>query len=222
MKYLLLILSAILLSSCTSSLVYSPSNGITNKKIEKDEFQAQGGYELLSETRPDELSKEYPEAARGLSLGLSYGIKDNIALKLRGWNDLLDEYQTIRHGYSFGFLIDNSNEKQGWVFYPRIGMAFDENSVEGGGVGFNTMYKYNYNNLLGGYVGGGVLIGWRDIIKEENPQYGFGIMGNIGFNYKFYKSLTLNLELTPLYQINQYDETTNFIVSPHIGFSFDF
>lgn len=147
---------------------------------------------------------------------------ENSALKLRAWNDLYDGNKIFRHGYSLGILIDKSNEKQGWVFYPRIGMIYDENSVQGGGVALNSMYKYKFSKNFGGYLGGGILFGWRDVIKEDIPQYGYAIMGSLGANYRFFKNIALNLELTPIYQINRYSKTEHFIISPHIGFSFDF
>jgi hypothetical protein len=205
-----------LLFSCTSSLVYSPSVGVSNKKIDKGDVNLQASYELLPETRPDKVDDKY---SNGMNLGLSYGFTDNASLKLRGWNDMVKYPNDFRHGYSAGLMLDYTENGNGWLIYPRAGILFDDNSVDGGGISFNSLYKMQVNKTLSLYGGMGLVLGWRDISnKVEKKQYGYGLLLNLGSSYDIYKGLGINFELNPVYQLNMYDDVNHFIVAPAIGF----
>jgi hypothetical protein len=213
---ILYFVAIVLLSSCTSSLVYSPSVGVTNKKIEKGDINLQAAYELLPETRPDRVEDNF---SNGLNLGLSYGLTENTSLKLRGWNDMVKYPKNFRHGYSAGLMFDYTEKGSGWLFYPRVGILFDDNTVDGGGISFNSLYKMQVNKTLSLYGGVGLVLGWRDISNEvEKKEYGYGLLFNIGSSFDIYKGLGINFELNPVYQLNMYDEVNHFLVAPSIGF----
>lgn len=217
---ILYFVAIVLLTSCTSSLVYSPSVGVTNNKIEKGDVNLQAAFELLPETIPKEIEDNY---SKGMNLGFAYGINDKISLKLRAWSDLKTYTDTFseafRHGYSAGLMFDFTDDKGGWIFYPRVGILFDDNSVDGGGISFNSLYKMQVNKTLSLYGGVGLVLGWRDISSEvEKKEYGYGLLFNIGSSFDIYKGLGINFELNPVYQLNMYDEVNHFLVAPSIGF----
>lgn len=218
MKYIILILPFLI--GCAESLVYSPSVSLQEKKIEKGEFVANGSFELLPETRTQNVESGLSE---GLAYSFSYGISENESVSLKGWNSIdsgpISQY---RHGYSIGYIIDKSENSTGLIYYPRVSFVMDENSIEGGGLSFNTIYRKKLTNKFSLYGGGGLVFGWRDIINENNNQFGYGILLNLGASYRIHKYVGINLELNPIYQVNRFDEKSQFLTSPSVGFYLNF
>lgn len=218
MKYIILILPFLI--GCAESLVYSPSISLQEKKIKKGEFVANGSFELLPETRPERAESGLSE---GLAYGLSYGVDENSSIRLKGWNSINSgSISHYRHGYSIGYMIDNSENSTGFIHYPRFSFVLDENSIEGGAISFNSVYRKKFTNVFALYGGGGLVLGWRDVINEVKNQYGYGVLINFGASYRVYKNLGINVELNPVFQINRFDENTNFLTSPSIGFYLNF
>src|SRR5687768_8834864 len=57
MRITLLILLALMLSSCAASLIYDPTLQLPSRSLEPSEVQAAAGAALLLETRPDTLGR---------------------------------------------------------------------------------------------------------------------------------------------------------------------
>ncbi|MGB3549031.1 MAG: hypothetical protein WBA17_18800, partial [Saprospiraceae bacterium] len=70
MRYLTTLLLLAALTSCSPSLIYSPSINLTNESLKSGEIDLSGGVELLPETRPDAIRGN--QTTLGVSGQLAY------------------------------------------------------------------------------------------------------------------------------------------------------
>ncbi len=225
LKEITLIMFIGLLSSCSKSLVYSPSINLTNQPIKEKQIDLQGAFELLPEARPEELGGS-PITA-GVSGQISYGFTERFNLTLKGWGDISSREPSIRTGYSLtGQFIKLYSEQNRLIILPRIGMALSGSDIAGYGLGLSTIYQSNINEKLSWYAGGGLIWGFRYLSKDFNRAneiklpMGIGIMGNLGIGWQISKNFRLNCELNPIYQINTFDRNSQFLLSPSIGIGY--
>ena len=214
-----------LLTSCSKSLVYSPSINLTNQPIQEKEIDLQGGVELLPEARPEELKGN--QTTFGLSGQLSYGFSEKFNLTIKGWADSEGRENLFRSGYSLnGQLIKILSERKRVILIPRIGFALNGNEITGYGLGTSMIYQNSINQNFSWYGGAGLLWGFRYLEKETNNEneeklpMGFGIVGNLGIGWQLSNSIRLNCELNPIYQINTFDDNTQILLSPSIGIGY--
>ncbi|HKK89626.1 MAG TPA: hypothetical protein VJ917_12315 [Saprospiraceae bacterium] len=214
-----------LLTSCSKSLVYSPSINLTNQPIQEKEIDLQGGVELLPEARPEELKGN--QTTFGLSGQLSYGFSEKFNLTIKGWADSEGRENLFRSGYSLnGQLIKILSERKRVILIPRIGFALNGNEITGYGLGTSMIYQNSINQNFSWYGGAGLLWGFRYLEKETNNEneeklpMGFGIVGNLGIGWQLSNSIRLNCELNPIYQINTFDDNAQILLSPSIGIGY--
>lgn len=214
-----------LLTSCSRSLVYSPSINLTNKPLKEKEIDLQGGAELLPETRPEELQGN--QTTLGLSGQFSYGFSDKFNLTIKGWADIEGRESLIRSGYSLnGQIIKVLSERDRVIILPRIGIALNGNDITGYGLGTSMIYQNSINQKLSWYGGAGLLWGFRYLEKdinsdnEEKIPMGFGVVGNLGLVWQLSNHLRLNCELNPIYQINPFDNNSQILLTPSLGIGY--
>jgi hypothetical protein len=214
-----------LLSSCSKSLVYSPSINLTNQPIKEKEIDIQGNIELLPETRPEVLRGN--QTTLGLGGQLCYGFTDRFNLTIKGWADIEGRESLTRSGYSLnGQFIKSISENHRLIILPRIGIALNGTDISGYGFGASMIYQNSINQKLSWYGGGGLIWGFRYLEKETNSQneeklpIGFGIVGNLGISWQLSNSIRLNCEINPIYQINTFDENAQILLSPSIGIGY--
>lgn len=224
-KNIAILMTIGMLTSCSKSLVYSPSINLSNQPIQEKEIDLQGGVELLPEARPEELNGH--QTTFGLSGQLSYGFSDKFNLTIKGWVDIEERESVIRSGYSLnGQFIKNLSGRKRVILLPRIGIALNENQISGYGLGTSMIYQKTINQKLSWYGGAGLLWGFRYLEKntnyanEEKLPMGFGIVGNFGIGWQLLNSIRLNCELNPIYQINTFDENSQILLSPSIGIGY--
>lgn len=227
MKNIIIILLIGLLTSCSKSLVYSPSINLPNQPLKEKEIDIQGGVELLPETRPEELQGNL--TTFGMSGQLSYGFTEKFNLSVKGWGDLEGRESTIRSGYSLnGQFIKplDENEDNRIIFLPRIGIALNGNDIAGYGLGVSAIYQQTINEKLSWYGGAGLFWGFRYLEKElnlnneEKMPAGFGVIGNVGIGWQLSNNIRLNCEISPIYQINTFDENSQLMFSPTFGIAY--
>lgn len=214
-----------LFTSCSKSLVYSPSINLINQPLKEKEVDIQGGVELLPETRPEKLQGS--QITFGMSGQLSYGFTDKFNLSIKGWVDIEDRESVIRSGYSLnGQFIKTIDERSRVIILPRIGIALNGNNIAGYGLGTSMIYQNSINQKLSWYGGIGLLWGFRYLEKElnfENEEklpMGFGVIGNVGIGWQLSNRIRFNCELNPIYQINTFDKNSQIILSPTIGIGY--
>jgi hypothetical protein len=230
-KYLLLIMlpAAILFMSCSNSLVYSPALNLPVKPIAKENIDFSGGVELLPETRPgEEVSDNFeipnepdPDDERygnntfGYNFQLGYGFSDNFNLYIRGWGDLEYTGEYFRSGYALSStltLTDISGSTR-LMIIPRIGLAIDGNYIGGYGLGMSSAIHHRFTDNFAFYSGLGFVWGFSEMGTIQDGENGIGIIGNVGTAYEIFDSFRINLELSPIYQINLYDDKQQFVIS---------
>lgn len=225
MKSKVLLVTLIVLASCTRSLVYSPSLNLPAKVIKEKEIDLQGGLELLPEMRRDENSGQ--KAVMGGVLHIGYGFSDNFNLTAKGCADLQDKENVLRSAYTLTaqFIMPISSDER-VILMPRAGLALGGSDIDGQGVGFSTVYHKAFTPNLAGYAGAGLLWGFRSLEEQLNEQnemklpMGFGFMATVGFSWEFTPGVRFNVETSPIYQSNTFDNTDYFLISPHIGIGY--
>lgn len=222
MKKLSLILSLATMLSCSKSLVYSPSVNLPHQPLKEKEIDLQGGIGWFPETRPEELSGK--QSTLGLDGQIGYGFSDRFNLSIKGWVDVEGRESLIRSGYSLNAqFIQEINSNSGIIILPRIGIALNGDEISGYGLAASALYQRNIRDGLSWYGGPGLLWGFRYLEKDRNQDgeeklpMGIGILGNLGIAWQFVDGLRINCELNPVYQINTFDQNSQFIVSPSIG-----
>lgn len=225
MKKVWIILFIGLSSNCTRSLVYSPSIHLTNQALQQKAIDLQGGIELLPETRPEIL--QGGPSTLGVSGQLAYGFSDKFNLSVKGWADIEGRENVIRSGYSLnGQFIRAFDERNRVLVLPRVGISLNGSDISGYGLGTSVIYQKSIQQKWSWYGGLGLLWGFRYLEKELNLEkkeklpMGLGILGNLGIGWQVTKNIRINGELSPAYQINTFDENTNFILSPSIGIGY--
>lgn len=225
MKYIWIVILLGMFTSCSTSLVYSPSINLANQPLKEKEIDLHAGVELLPETRPEELKGN--QTTLGASAQLSYGFTDKFNLTAKGWADIEYRENRFRSGYSIsGQFINSISENSRVIILPRIGFALNEDNIEGYALGTSIIYQKSINKNFSLYGGAGVLWGFRHLEKETNFEgeekmpMGFGIVGNFGLGWQLSNNFRLNCELIPIYQINTFENSSQMIVSPTIGIGY--
>jgi len=226
---LIIIPAAILFISCSNSLIYSPALNLPVRPIAKDNIDISGGVELLSETRPgEEISNNfeipnlvgtdeelYGNSTFGYNFQLGYGFSDKFNLYIRGWGDLENTGEYFRTGYALSSTLTLSelSESSRLMLIPRVGLALDGNYIGGYGLGLSSAIHHRFTDNFAFYSGLGFVWGFSEIGTIQDGENGIGIIGNVGTSYEIFDNFRVNLELTPIYQINLYDDNQKFVMS---------
>ena len=221
-KTLSLFILIIISSSCSKSLVYSPSINLPNKTLKAKEVDLMGGIELMPEARPESLGGR--PTTIGMNGQIGFGFSNQINISLKGWVDIEGRENLTRSGYSLsGQYIIPKNLNSRFILLPRVGIALYGRDVKGYGISSSLIYHEVFNNKISVYVGGGLIWGFRFLEKSTNEDgdekvpMGLGIIGNSGVAFEITKGIRINFELSPILQLNTFDYNQQFIFSPQIG-----
>jgi len=216
----------LLLSSCSPSLVYSPSFNLEQTQLEKNQLDISGGAELLPETRPQESTKSL---SFGYQAQIRYGFQENLVLGIKSWGALEGEFGYFRSGYAITAQYAKAlSEKSRLLIIPRVGMALSNNDISGYGLNANLLYQRMLSSKFSFYTGGGLLWGFYDLDQRRNDQdevrypMGWAIGGNLGLSYRLSEKLRLNAELNPIYQLNTFDKVDHIIIAPSLNLGYSF
>jgi len=198
---------------------------MTNSPLNDGDVDLQGGIEMLPESRPEKLGGS--NNTLGLNGQLSYGFSNNFNLTMKGWVDIQGREIYHRHGYSIGAqFVKKIDDKSRRIVLPRFGIAFNDGNVAGYGIGGSIIYQSTINDNLSWYGGAGFAWGFRYLEKdlnfndEEKLPMGFGVLGNLGLGWNLSHSLRLNFELSPIYQLNSFDDNSQFLLAPSVGMGY--
>ena len=98
--------------------------------------------------------------------------------------------------------------------------------ITGYGIQTAVVYQSKIANNLSWHGGSGVLWGFLGIGKEYNSSeqlrssMAFGIMWYMGMGWQVSDKFRLNAEVNPICQINTFEESTHFIISPTVGLGY--
>lgn len=212
-------------SSCTRSLVYNPAMMLPHQPLKEKEIDIQAGVGMLPETRKDVY--EDRKATLGIQGHLSYGFTPSFSMTLKGWADLQNQENVFRSGYSLmGQFVHQLNSQERLYFVPEMGLALGGRDIDGYGVRISTIYHNSFSGSIAGYGGLGFMFGFKDFEETTNNNnerklpVGYGVTGTLGFVWKYSKEIRLNCELAPIFQMNTFDDTNYFLVSPTIGIAY--
>ncbi len=229
MKIILLLL-ALIITSCSSSLVYSPSLQLDKEQLDEGEVSVTGSVTMLPETRPTSLRdlRDLEESPQKTSLGfdgrIGYGFSESFNLEGRFWIDM-DRLSGKRGGLALASAYYlNEDDRLSYFLKPTIGIVIDNGQYEGLGYELPIGLVYDITDSFYNYTSVGIAYGVRDgsVQQNGNREIGVGILGHIGFGYEFNDLACFKAELTPIQQLNFYDDTKYFIISGTLGLSLNF
>lgn len=205
--------------SCVPSLVYSPSLNLPSKPLSKDEVQILGGIGYLPETRPNYTE---PKMVLGGEASLRFGISDRVTAQLKGWKDVSYSISEARYGFSISALtmLNDSSDIRFGIF-PTGAFLLAENDIEGGGGTIPFCFWYSKFYPISFYAAFGPIIGIRNI-TEDNNQWGWGLLLNIGATVTIKKHFTFNLEISAIKQVSEYDGYKSYFLSPSLNVGYIF
>jgi hypothetical protein len=229
-KQLIFGIGLVSLSSCATSLVYSPSIGLTTKPLKQGEIDLKGAAVLLPETRPNSIGVK---TTLGGEAHIAYGFTDKLALQLKGWADIKNN--NIRTGYSLaGIRTLKETEKLRLILMPRVGIALSGNSIQGYGLELPFILQYDENANTALLVGLGGAFGFSQLDKvNKNAGFSSGIAGyafkypygyaallHTGLTYRLTRQFRINLELSGIYQLNAFDDKSHYLLSPNLAIGY--
>ena len=216
---IVLIFLNILFCSCVPSLVYSPSLNLPAKPLTEDDVQILGGVGYLPETRPDRTD---PKMILGGEASIRYGLSNSVTAQIEGWKDISYSISEVRYGFSISALtVLNDSSDFRFGIFPTAAIVLAENDIEGGGgtIPFCLWYEKFYP--LSFYTAFGPVIGIRDITNNNN-EWGWGLIVNIGTTMTIEEHFTFNLELSAIKQVCEYDGYKSYFLCPSLNIGYIF
>jgi hypothetical protein len=193
---------------CPPSLVYSPSANLPPKPLKKGQAQLLGGIGMFPEARPRGVDNKI---AIGGEATFRFALSDHFALQAKGWIDFSDNVDFSRYGLSVSSIIMfNDDESSYRIGIMPTGAFLFGSGLEGGGgvlpicLWFPEYRDFNF------YISLGPGFGLRSV--EDN--WGWGILTNLGTSILISDHFTLNLEVSGIFQKNEYENVSDFILSP--------
>lgn len=215
---ILVFILALCVTSCTSSLVYSPTINLPTEPLKQHQVEANGGILYLPETRPHRADRNMSFGFDGL---LRYGLTDRVSLQAKGWRALKDLRGDSRSGFSLGSLVTLSAPSSTWQYglIGQGGFVLWNSDIEGGGGSLSVVTWAPQFHSMKPYAGLGFIVGRRNSNSgnSDSFEWGWAITNNLGLNTTFSKHFGLNIELVTLYTKNEYDNYTKFLISPSLG-----
>lgn len=212
------LLIMLVLTSC-SSLVYSPSLGLTGKKLKEKQIDISGGAGMLPETQPH-IART---ATEGAFFKIGYGFSDNFNLNLNVWSAFKNGNLSSRRGYSLhSRIVFKDSVKSRFEIIPRTAVLIDGNSINGYGCALAFVYVNNITDKLFFYIGAGPAAGTQKFskIKDANQHMiypsGFGAIGHFAFGYTFLSKFRVVAEVNPIFEFNRYDDKESYLLTPSL------
>ena len=213
-----------LLSSCSSSLVYSPALSLPTQPLSENQIDLQGGAELLPEARPSQYSGW---AVPGISGRLAYGFSDRLAIGLRAWGDMSDWDPSTRSGFSLNAQYHWERAPGRYLYLlPRAGIALSGSWIQGYGLSNSLVWQRKRSEKLAYYFGAGIAFGHAATIRfsgnngDNRQPIGFAGLVHLGLQWAFAKKAYLNLEANPIFLVNTYDQEQWLLLSPQLSIGY--
>lgn len=201
---------------CPPSLVYSPSANLPPRPLKKRQVQFLAGIGMFPEARPHAVDNK---TAIGGEATFRFALSDYFTLQAKGWIDFSGNVDFSRYGFSVSSIIMFNDDKSSYRIgiMPTGAFLFSTGGVGGGldGVGgvlpiclwFPKYKETNFYILLGPGFG-------ARKFPAENDKRGWGILLNMGTSILISNHLTFNLEVSGIVQKNEYENISDFILSP--------
>ncbi len=212
----LFIFILVFIMGCPPSLVYSPSTNLPPRPLKKRQVQFLGGIGMFPEACPHEVDKK---TAIGGEATFRYALSDYFTLQAKGWTDFSDNVDFSRWGFSVSSIIMFNDDKSSYRIgiMPTGAFLFSTGGFGGGIDGVGAVLpiclwfpKYKEINF---YISLGPGFGAR-MFPVENDKWGWGILLNMGTSILISNHLTFNLEVSGIVQKNEYENISDFILSP--------
>ena len=198
-------------TGCPPSLVYSPSANLPPRPLKKGQVQILSGIGMFPEARPHEVDNK---TAIGGEATFRFALSDYITLQAKGWLDFSDNVDFSRYGFSISSIIMFNDDKSSYRIgiMPTGAFLFGSGLEGGGGVLPICLWfpEYKSTNF---YISLGPGFGLRNMSADSN-QWGWGILLNTGISILISNHLTLNFEVSGIVQKNEYENVSDFILSP--------
>lgn len=195
------------------------------KILKEGELDFSGGIELMPEARAEELGGR--STTIGLNGQMSYALKNQFIISTKSWLDVEGRENYFRSGHSLSAQIIKPKTNQSrFIILPRIGVALNDDDIKGYGIIASIFYHEEMSERFSFYFGGGVLWGFQNLGRSTNSNgedkipMGLELIGHTGIAVDLSKGFRLNVEITPIIQLNSFDENYQVILSPQVGFGF--
>jgi hypothetical protein len=204
-----------------SSIVYSPTIDLPARPLKKGQGQFVYGVGMLAETRPKETGKKLD---LGHEIFVRYGFGENFSFQEKVWADISEIENKWRGGISASgiFVLNDSTSKFRFGVMPTLAFLFDGKPVEGGGGAVPIILWFPRIETFHFYTAMGPAIGLRDAIGKKKPQWGWGIVTNVGFSAVPSSVMSINVEIVGILQVNEYDKIIHFIIAPGVKVGWNF
>jgi hypothetical protein len=195
---------------CPPSLVYSPSVNLPPRPLNKGQVQFLVGMGMFPEVRPHEVDNK---TAIGGEATIRFALSDSFTLQAKGWLDFSNNVDFSRYGFSISNIIMLNDDKSSLRIgiMPTGALLFGSGLEGGGGVLPICLWLPGYKSA-NFYVSLGPGFGLRT--TGDNSQWGWGILLNVGTSILISNHLTLNFEVSGILQKNEYENVSDFIISP--------
>jgi len=213
---LALLLVSISFPGCTQSLIYSPFVNLPPRPLVKKQTHIQAGVGYYPETRPH---KAPDKTAAGGEASFRVAICDHFTLQGKAWKDLSD-YNADRWGASMSniaMLNGPSDFRLGLM--PTAAFAFGLGELQGGGGALRLCLWFTRYDPLDFYASLGPAFGIRGD-GSSNRKWGWGVLGNVGAAVLVKDHLSINLELSGIKQVNEYEDKNNYFVCPSVSIGY--
>lgn len=202
---------------CPPSMVYSPSVNLPPRPLKSGQGQFLVGFGMFPEARPHEVGSN---AAIGGEATLRFALSDYFSLQTKGWLDLSGNVDFTRYGFSISSIImfnsDRSSYRIGIMPTGALLLSSSGFGLEGGGGVLPICLWFPNYKELSFYIALGPGFGTRDFPVEDN-RWGWGILLSAGTSILISNHLTMNLEVSGIVQNNEYENLSDFIVSPSLN-----
>ncbi len=219
----------LLLSGCTSSLIYSPTAGIPDRPLGNGEVFVSGGAELLPETRPYTFNRTGDYTAIGATIQVGYGFSSRFSLIARGSGDVEGKLSSYRSSFSLtGLYHWSRGVRSRWYWLNRVGTSLSNQTLEGSGVQTMALWQYDYSKRLSFTAGPSLIWGFRSFAKEPNSRgenlfpMGWGIGLHSAAAYRLSDQLTFQVEVAPIGQFDRFDNRNYWLFAPMASLSYRF
>lgn len=161
-----------------------------------------------------------------MSLGgeasIRFGISNNLMIQLKGWKDISNNLSIPRYGFSFSTLtVLNDTSDFRFGLFPTAAFVLSENDIEGGGGSIPLCLWYTKYYPITFYSAFGPAIGIRNITNDNN-QWGWGLIFNLGTAIIIEDHLTVNLEISGIKQVNENNGYKSYFFSPSLNIGYLF
>jgi hypothetical protein len=214
--FILLIFIFIFTTGCPPSLVYSPSANLPPRPLKKGQLQLLGGIGLFPEARPHDVGSK---TAIGGEATFRFALSDYFTLQAKGWLDFSGNVDFSRYGFSISSIVMFNDDKSLYRLgiMPTGALLFSTGGLDcgigGGGGALPICLWFPEYKELNFYISFGPGFGIRNLPVEDN-KWGWGILLNLGTSILISNHFTLNLEFSGVFQKNEYEHISDFILSP--------